>query len=67
MPPILTRVQVLARVRLNELLGLRVMVGVGPALRTSEVVGDRSTQLALLVLGPLVLGGLLVGKEPLAR
>jgi len=65
-PPLLIRMHVLAGVRLNELLGLGVMVRVSPALCTSHVVDQGGTQLALLVLGPLALWGLLICKEPLA-
>lgn len=58
--------EALARVGREELLGLGVVVLVGPALCTAEVVQEGRTALALLVHRPKALGSLLVAVQPLA-
>jgi len=65
-PPILVGVEALAGVGLLQLLGLGVMVLVRPALSTAQALHEGRTELAPVVLGPQVLGGLLVAVQPLA-
>ena len=65
-PAVLVGVEALAGVRLLQLLGLGVVVLVRPALSTAQALEEGGTELPPVVLGPEVLGGLLVAVQPLA-